>query len=911
MVTLYFLIPKKWTSFTAYGGISGQIFQYKKYLIFGTDYTKLYIVNKYNSKGVKTIDLNMGTVMPQKIEDGYVYAIAGDTYWKIDIKKAKVVWSFSSPNNNYINSSELRDGLIFLSDLGGTLYALNGKTGKLIWKFESQKLDKISDRYVNGNLYYSPDYWLKEKAIYLADRSGMFYKLNKNNGKVVWKSNLNDVIVGNFTVYKNQAFVFGKSGKIYSINLKNGNMNWQKDNTSPAICSGMYKSDLMEVLQDGRITRRKVNNGDLVWRSVSLGMDVNCPGYYSDDGIFTSSANGVIRIDMKTGMIISQENKFGSISSAPTTVKQTFGKKYVITDSGGSIFSLDKSFNTVWGFKTDFPVTSSLSTSGNDIYFGNSNGEVYRINKYLGGIKNYLPFLEFSTKVESKKIANNEIFEITLRSKSEFENPWMEGVLKGVFTGESGIEIKIDGFYYDGTDWKIRFNPPEMGKWKYKLEWSDHGVRFTKNGELVTKTDTKNSFLKISKTNSKRLTLDGKTVFNGLGWQETWWDNNGNGNTLDDWSIGNGNFEATSSSGIEFYSKSNVHITIDEYIKTYGPNGSGFNLYRYSIMNANNSLYRDITRPPVFSVRDGKMADIFLESLRKNNIHVQLAFFHFYVPYMESFTPVEQSLLRQYIRYVVARFGAYTDIWEIVNELDLKPKISDFVVNELKNLDFENRPITTSTPDGSEDAEYSGINIISPHWYETEDVYEADTKINEIINRYKDYQKPVVLGEQGNGPFNWDETSATRMRVRLWSSFFNQGIVTFWSMSDTKGVPRAKPYWANIYLGEEERKYVRYLQDFIKDFPLESKPFNIVTNNSGIRGYGLQSENNLAGYFFHFADYKSPTSFSVNLSLQKPGVIEWYNPVNGKVLRKDMCSNKNCFVSSPIFTTDLAFRFVE
>lgn len=42
-----------------------------------------------------------------------------------------------------------------------------------------------------------------------------------------------------------------------------------------------------------------------------------------------------------------------------------------------------------------------------------------------------------------------------------------------LFTAPSGRQLKINGFWDGGVDWKIRFMPDEEGEWKYRTVCSD------------------------------------------------------------------------------------------------------------------------------------------------------------------------------------------------------------------------------------------------------------------------------------------------------------------------------------------------------------------------------------------------------------------------------------------------------
>ncbi len=895
-----------WTAFTSYGGIYGNMFKKGNYLIYGTDYTKLYIVNTKNAKDVKTIDLNIGIVIPQSIHGNYIYAIAGDTFWKIDIKKKEPVWSFTTGKEYALERSEVKGNRAYLSSLDGSFYVIDIKSGNLIWKFDGNENGKISDRIIDGQLYYAPDFWLKDGYVYLASRSGIFYSLNIKNGKITWQHSFNDPLIGNFTLYKNQIYVYTKSGLNISLNRKNGNVLWQQKGQM-AICSDVFRNSLINIDESGKIIMRRIKSGEVIWQSEPFGKNVNCPYKFTNDGVFSQLGGRVFRIDMQTGKTKWIKDGLGRIVLPINSFESIF-KTYIFGNLDGKLVSLNGKGKVVWTFDAQGPLYSFPMLWNRNLYVSTSSGMIYKIDVHTGVAPVPFPFFTFSTSLNSDVVGNSRIYEITLNSKSYFQYPWSEGVLYGIFTSAADREIKVNGFYYDKNSWKIRFNPPEKGKWTYRLFWNDHGAVYTKKGYLDAQTDTQNTYLKVDKTNPKRLTLDRKTIFNGVGINEMMFDSNSNGSPLDDWATGSSeSFVATSSSGLIHFRSDSI-VSLDDYIKTYGASGAGFNIFRYSIMNGNDPLYRDFGNPTTYSIHDSKIADDLLLNLRRNGFHIWLTFFNFDIPYKNSLTPPERKILSSYVKYVVARYGAYTDIWELVNEYEASSDVKNFLISEIKKYDFENRPITTSTPDASENPAHPGIDIISPHWYETENLWESDIKTANFIDRYRNYPKPVVFGEQGNATINWDQISAIRMRVRLWTAFFKQAILMFWNDSTKKGSPQFPPFFANIYLGDEERTYVKALQDFTGSFPINSKPI-IIPTASGIRGYGLSSDKMVSGYLFHYSNSELEISTAIKLNNSFSGKILWYDPATGKTITEYQCPSY-CLATSPPFTTDIAFKLI-
>jgi hypothetical protein len=401
------------------------------------------------------------------------------------------------------------------------------------------------------------------------------------------------------------------------------------------------------------------------------------------------------------------------------------------------------------------------------------------------------------------------------------------------------------------------------------------------------------------------LTTDGKTIFNGLGIGDTMIDFNYDGTPLDDWAIGNSTPLANPNGfGYTNSFRSDKINSLNDYISAYGPAGAGFNMFRWSLLNSSMGLWNEFGFPTEYSILQGKIGDTLVESLRNNDIHVWLTLFGFDIPFKGSQDPATQYLLTSYIRYVFARYGAYVDIWELANEVIVPDSTSTLLTDEIRSLDYENRPISIS----SEPYNYGDSDIIAPHWYETENISQSDLTTVQHIQQFENYPKPVVFAEQGNYQSNDDQTSADRMRIRAWTAFFQQGILMFWNQSDSTNIKVGENLNANIYLGDVERSYTRILQNFSQSFPLDSKSVQYALDKFGVRGYGLISDSINAGYFYHYSSPFTPTTFTLTISTKSEGEIQWFNPSTGNIIKTEECPAIRCNVTSPSFTTDVSFK---
>ncbi len=949
LIPIVFLYQKyikySWSIFVSNGQITSQILKYKKILIFGTNNSKVEFLDSSNLHNIAEVDMNTGGAVPLQFWKGNVLVTSDDKLSLINIKNRNKVWEFSSENQSFFKNTQIFSDYVLTGSTDGLIRKINIKDGKVVWKFEPKPLENLSSIVIEGGLNYFGNFIIVDNKVYFASQDKTLYVLDFESGVLVYKVDMEDTMTMGPEVYGKYLVVGTKSGKTMALNRNSGNLVWSNNDENLAICGrilassdsdfphfhlytqikqfflrkiGKEKLTFYTFHSDGSLVARDLESGNLIWKSKNYGMSTTCPIFWRSTASFGTSSGNLTMLSLASGKVIFEKKDMGSILNplyvSPKLSRvlpewlNIFSPSIVVSNASGHIWSFDGFTGTEkWMYDAKAPTTGSFNVYGHDVLFVTSDGVVYRLNKNTGKVQINLHDRQFKVSREVQKVENTNVQEFTLQSDLRSINPWREADLTGVFIHESGKVVEMPGFYYDSNTWKVRFNPPLKGKWKWTMSWVPRGKTLIKSGEFVSETDTSNFYLRKFKDKSLKLTVDGKNIFNGLGLGDTMYDQNWNGTFLDDWATGNSvplTLKNNSATSITY--KSDKIVNFDDYIATYGPKGAGFNIFRWSLLNASQPLYTNLGYPTTYSVLQGKVGDSFVREVRDNNIHLWLTLFGFDVPFKESNDPSKKYLLKSYLRYMYARYGAYVDVWELANEVSIPKEMSKYLADEIRIMDNEKRMVSVS----STGYNFSESDIIAPHWYETEKINDSDLRAYQKIQEFKGYERPIVFAEQGNSNVNYDPTSAIRMRVRLWTAFFNSSTLMLWNQSDTKDF-KAGIFPGNLYLGSEERGYTKILQDYTQNFPLDSFLVRYNLSQYGVRGYGLSANNLNAGYFYHFASPFTNTSFVVTIFTKSGGNIEWTNPSTGKVVRGGYCNPGNCKIVSPIFETDIAVKIIH
>ena len=95
----------------------------------------------------------------------------------------------------------------------------------------------------------------------------------------------------------------------------------------------------------------------------------------------------------------------------------------------------------------------------------------------------------------------HDVFEITFTSKEEFDNPFWDPQVGAVFKSPDGRRFEVEGFYFGGNQWRIRFVPDEVGRWTYAALMKGRKLGEEQRGDFKCVKSDRHGFLRISRKN--------------------------------------------------------------------------------------------------------------------------------------------------------------------------------------------------------------------------------------------------------------------------------------------------------------------------------------------------------------------------------------------------------------------------
>jgi len=243
------------------------------------------------------------TIYVTKIEGppwkGYVYCLSSN---------GEIKWTYSEMSA-VDASPTIKDGIIFIHDIRGSLYAICVSDGKLLWKFSTGEGGRSSPVVVNGIVFIG------------AHNKHNLYAIDRKNGRLLWKYTGEGPIR---QIASTGQKVYLDSGHLICLNVKDGKTIWEyagRMESDPAI-----KGDKLFAASDGVVFCLDIKLGKLLWEK-KIGEYFYSKGiiYISDiiatkNCVFAGSEDGFIfGLDSETGEILWKYGT-GGMTSTPALV---------------------------------------------------------------------------------------------------------------------------------------------------------------------------------------------------------------------------------------------------------------------------------------------------------------------------------------------------------------------------------------------------------------------------------------------------------------------------------------------------------------------------------------------------------------------------------------------------------------
>jgi outer membrane protein assembly factor BamB len=286
--------------------------------------------------------------------DGNVYAI--------DVLDGHEVWRFETEKAKPVRASAAVDGaLVYVTNLGGILYALKRETGEEVWSAPTG-LGSVSSPAVAGGL------------VVVGARELVAF--NAATGEPRWTFSTEQPVVSSPAVDSSTVYVGCNDGKVYAVGL-DGQKRWEfvtgaAVRSSPAVADGVVYvgSD------DGSLYALDAGTGIARW-SIALGSSVNSSPTVDGDRVYVGTFGGaLVALAVTDGSQVWRAGLPAGVDSSPLV----HNGEVVVGSNDRELYGFDAATGApTWRMPTGGAVLSSPAFIADLIVVGSDDGKVYGV----------------------------------------------------------------------------------------------------------------------------------------------------------------------------------------------------------------------------------------------------------------------------------------------------------------------------------------------------------------------------------------------------------------------------------------------------------------------------------------------------------------------------------------------------
>lgn len=441
----------------------------------------------------------------------------------------------------------------------------------------------------------------------------------------------------------------------------------------------------------------------------------------------------------------------------------------------------------------------------------------------------FLLMLNISALKAQEKVEKYGIFELTLKG-TDAGNPFVDLALTATFT--NGKEsFTPEGFYDGNGTYKIRFMPDKEGDWAYTT-YSNHADLNNKKG----------SFTCIA-TGKKKGPVRVKNVYNFAYADSTAFIPFGT--TIYEWAFQSAEKQAETIASLKAspFNKARM-LAVPPYKEGYVTGPGKLTVFPFVGTSKNNFDF-------------SRFNPLFFQKLEQNiraldsiGVQADLILFRPYDKGKWGFDMMNDETNQRFIRYMMARFAAFENIWwSMCNENSFIKHLTDedwdryFQVvqkydpyNHLRSIHNADRIYNYNKP---------WVTHVSLQYYNAVKVFGVSPLLRDL------FRKPIVYDEinyEGNIASRWGQLSGEEMTRRFWIAYIGGAYATHGEALSTGWISGG-----GKLVGTSPQR-IAFLRKIFEEAPEGIRPLDQYYLLNGVGKYGSY-------YLYYFSDEK-PKSWS-------------------------------------------------
>lgn len=175
----------------------------------------------------------------------------------------------------------LSDGVVYVGNMDGYLYAIDAKSGLMKWRFKSA-----------GAVTSSP--WVEDGVVYFGSNDNHVYAVQLSDQKELWKKETGGWVNASPVVSGGVLYVGSDDGKLYALDPKSGDEKWAFDTGGEIKSRPAFKDNLVFITsgaRQGGLWAIDTTTGKLFWSDKMVGKVESDPVIRGDTLYLTTGDN--------------------------------------------------------------------------------------------------------------------------------------------------------------------------------------------------------------------------------------------------------------------------------------------------------------------------------------------------------------------------------------------------------------------------------------------------------------------------------------------------------------------------------------------------------------------------------------------------------------------------------------------
>lgn len=299
------------------------------------------------------------------IADGVAYL--GDMDGKVyawNLADGKELWNYKV-ESGFIASPALRGNLLYIGDMDGKFYALDIKTGEPKWTFTAE-----------GEIDNGANFW--RDNVLFGSQDANLYCLNAESGKLVWKFAIQDQIRCMPTVVGDRSFVAGCDSTLHIIDLSQGKEAAAVPIEAPTgVTPAVLGDNVYFGTEGGAFFAVNWKEAKVAWKVEDKGSSQpyrSAPAVQEGIVVVGSRSRRVDAFDPKSGKELWSFATKQRIDSSPVIV----GNRVFVGAADGRMYALDlKDGKQMWEYQATGGFTGSPAVADGKLVIATDRGVVY------------------------------------------------------------------------------------------------------------------------------------------------------------------------------------------------------------------------------------------------------------------------------------------------------------------------------------------------------------------------------------------------------------------------------------------------------------------------------------------------------------------------------------------------------